>query len=215
MSKMTKGKFISIEGVEGAGKSTVVDYVKKYLIEANINVVCTREPGGTALAEEMRKLILHPSIDEKIEAETELLLMFAGRAQHIKNIILPALNAGKWLVCDRYIDASYAYQGGGRNIDKNAIVMLDKWIVNSIYPDLTLLLDIDPQQGFERTQKRGGAKDRIEQEKLDFFARVRDAYLQRAKQDSQRIKIIDASLSLQAVQQQIQNVLNIFIRDKK
>lgn len=209
---MTKGKFISIEGIEGAGKSTVMQFIRDSLQNANIDVVWTREPGGTVLAEDIRKLVLHSSTPEFVEPETELLMMFAGRAQHLKNIILPALTAGKWVVSDRFIDASYAYQGGGRNIDENFIRFLDEKIVGSAYPDLTLLLDISPDQGFARTEMRGNKKDRIEEENINFFARVRDAYLSRAKQDSKRIKIIDASKSIAEVEDQVGQALQHFIK---
>jgi dTMP kinase len=212
---MTSGKFISIEGTEGAGKSTALQFIKQFLTKANIDVVWTREPGGTELAEEIRRLILHPASSEEVEPETELLLMFAARAQHMKKTILPALKEGKWVATDRFIDASYAYQGGGRGMDLNYITMLDKWIVEQTYPDRTLLLDIPPQQGFERAEKRGTDKDRIEQEKMDFFVRVREAYLERARQCPQRIKIIDASVPLYAVESQIRDVLDAFIRESK
>lgn len=209
---MTKGKFISIEGIEGAGKSTALQFIKDYLTNENIDVVWTREPGGTELAEEIRRLVLHPMSYEEVAPETELLLMFAARSQHMKRIILPALESGKWVASDRFIDASYAYQGGGRHLDSNYINMLDKWIVGSAYPDLTLLLDITPDKGFERAEKRGTEKDRIEEEKLDFFVHVRDAYLARAKQDPQRIKLIDASVPLYAVENQIRETLDAFIK---
>lgn len=208
---MNKGRLISIEGVEGAGKSTVLSFIKSILIAADINVVWTREPGGTELAEEIRQLLLHPGNAELIEPETELLLMFAARKQHMKNVIIPALALGQWVVTDRFIDASYAYQGGGRGIASQYITMLDQWIVGSTYPDLTLLLDLTPEQGFARTEQRNVAKDRIEQEKIDFFNRVREAYLERAQTDPKRIKMIDASQSLLNVEQQIHAVLNDFI----
>ncbi len=211
---MTRGKLISIEGTEGAGKSTALQFIKQHLIKAKIDVIWTREPGGTELAEEIRRLVLHPMSFEDIEPETELLLMFAARSQHVKKNILPALREGKWVATDRYIDASYAYQGGGRGIDMQYIAMLDKWIVGSHYPDLTLLLDIDPAVGFERAEKRGTEKDRIEQEKMDFFIRVRDVYLQRAKQYPKRIKIIDASVPIYAVESQILDALDTFIGKK-
>jgi len=204
---MVMGKLISIEGIEGAGKSTALQFIKQYLTNANIDVVWTREPGGTDFAEKIRTLILHPGDVEKVEPETELLMMFAGRHQHLKMKILPALHAGKWVVTDRFIDASYAYQGGGREIATTYINMLDQWIVGSTYPDLTLLMDISPDEGIKRTEERGTEKDRIEQEKLDFFIRVREAYLQRAKQYPERIKIIDASQSLHDVENQIRNEL--------
>ena len=209
---MKQSQFITIEGTEGAGKSTALQYIKEYLQKANIEVVWTREPGGTALAEELRRLVLHPLTYEIVADETELLLMFAARAQHIKQVILPSLHEGKWVVSDRYIDASYAYQAGGRKMDATRIKWLEEWIVGSCYPNLTLLLDIAPQQGFERAEKRGTKKDRIEEEKIEFFIRVREAYLQRAQQDPDRIKVIDASVPLYAVQSQISEALNQFIQ---
>ena len=150
-----------------------------------------------------------------MRAETELLLMFASRAQHIGQCILPALKVGKWVVSDRYIDASYAYQGGGRGISMRSIQKLDKLVVGKHYPDLTLLLDVPADLGLNRTEKRTGSKDRIEQEKIDFFVRVRKVYLERAEQDPARIKVIDASQPLSAVQIQIRNVLNAFLAGGK
>lgn len=209
---MALGKFITIEGTEGAGKSTALQFIKEYLLKANIDVVWTREPGGTEFAEEIRRLILHPMSDEIVEPETELLLMFAGRAQHMKINILPALQSGKWVASDRFIDASYAYQGGGRGIEMHYIEMLDQWIVGNHYPQLTILLDIDPDIGFERAEKRGTDKDRIEQEKMEFFYRVRHAYLQRAKANPDRIKVVDANVPLYGVENQIRDILDQFMK---
>lgn len=205
---MPPAKFISIEGIEGAGKSTVIQFVKSFLQNNGIDVYLTREPGGTPLAETLRNLLLHPETNEVIEPTTELLLMFAGREQHIKQRILPHLQAGQWVVSDRFIDASYAYQGGGRQMDTRLIAYLDKYIVGHTYPNLTLLLDISPERGFERAERRAGGKDRIEQEQLDFFHRVREVYLQRAQQDPARIKIIDASLTVAEVEKQVAVALN-------
>ena len=209
---MTRGKFISIEGTEGAGKSTALDYIANYLAESGLKIVLTREPGGTALSEEIRQLLLH-SQDETIQPITELLLMFASRAQHLNHCIAPALNQGSWVVSDRYIDASYAYQGGGRGIPVEDILLLDKLVVGEGYPDLTLLLDLPAELGMLRTEKRGVKKDRIEQEKIDFFERVRQVYLKRAKENSDRIKIIDASQPLLDVQKQIHHALDHFMRN--
>ncbi len=208
---MKEGKFITIEGTEGAGKSTALQFIQDYLIQANKQVVLTREPGGTEIAEEIRKILLHSSPQEKMQPETELLLMFAGRAQHIQTCIIPALSAGKWVVSDRYIDASYAYQGGGRGMDWQQIKTLDQLVVKNSHPDLTLLLDIPAELGCARAEKRGAPKDRIEQEKIDFFVRVRNAYLERAKHDPKRIKVIDASRELSAVQVQMRRVLDEFL----
>lgn len=205
---MTRGKFITIEGTEGAGKSTALHFIQEYLEHAHREVVITREPGGTEIAEEIRKVLLHPARLETMQPETELLLMFAGRAQHISQCILPALNEGKWVISDRYVDASYAYQGGGRGMDIQQIKTLDTLVVGDLYPDLTLLLDIPADQGMKRTENRGSQKDRIEQEKMSFFERVRDVYLERARQDPKRIKVIDASQSVEHVQAQIKKVLD-------
>jgi dTMP kinase len=208
---MTRGKFITIEGTEGAGKSTAINYIRSLLADLPGGVIFTREPGGTGIAEEIRKVLLYPASTEKMNPETELLLMFAGRAQHLNHCILPALQAGKWVVSDRFVDASYAYQGGGRGMPMQAIQALDKMIVGNHYPDLTLLLDVSAEQGFARTERRTSPRDRIEQEKLDFFVRVRQAYLERAKQDPTRIKVIDASKSLASVQAHIRDSLSVFL----
>lgn len=207
---MTNGKFITIEGTEGAGKSTALQFIKKHLHAKHIPTVWTREPGGTEIAEEIRNLVLHPKTSEVMAPETEILLMFAARAQHLQKLILPALEENKWVVCDRFIDATYAYQGGGRLIGMDWIATLDSLVVSNAYPDLTLLLDIEPDIGFERTRRRP-QRDRIEQEKMDFFVRVRDMYLERANQYPHRIKIIDASLSISMVEEQIASVLDDFI----
>lgn len=208
---MPDGKFITIEGIEGAGKSTAVQFIKNTLQQNKIEVISTREPGGSLLAEQIRALLLYPKESERMEAETELLLMFAARIQHIKNCIIPALTAGKWIVCDRYVDASYAYQGGGRKIEHRYIQLLDQWLIKGMYPDLTFLLDIDPEQGMERASQRGKNKDRIEQEKIDFFIQVRDVYLSRAREFPERIKRIDSSQSQGKVESQIRDILDTFI----
>lgn len=202
-----KGIFLSIEGIEGVGKSTAVKYIQHYLETINQEFILTREPGGTPVAEKIRHILLSVDHNEKIAPETEALLMFASRAQHIQEVIIPALNAGKWVVSDRYVDASYAYQGGGRQIDFSHIMMLEKWIVGNVKPYITILLDAPPAIGLERAKHRG-PQDRIEQEKIDFFERVRAAYLQRAKNESSRFRIIDATQSLDQVQAQIKAILN-------
>ncbi len=208
---MTRGKFITLEGTEGAGKSTALKFVCEFLQNAGCEVVTTREPGGTEIAEEIRKVLLHTTTNERMQPATELLLMFAGRAQHIAALIEPALAAGKWVVSDRYVDASYAYQGAGRGIDAQRIAEVDKIVVGKNYPDLTLLLDIPAEKGFARAVKRNAERDRIEQEKIDFFERVRNEYLARAKADPARIKVIDASLMLEQVQNQIKSCLQEFM----
>lgn len=210
---MTTGKFISIEGGEGAGKSTALRFINEYLSQANIDAVWTREPGGTPIAEQIRQVLLQKSASEPMSPQTELLLMFAGRAQNLQHCIVPALNAGKWVISDRFVDASYAYQGGGRGLTEHEIASLDQWVVGQWYPDLTLLLDIPPAIGLERAANRGMEKDRIEEEQIDFFSRVRQTYLDRAARDARRIKIIDASQPLAAVEQQLREALDQFIRE--
>jgi dTMP kinase len=208
-----RGRFISIEGTEGAGKSTALGFIKSRLDLASIECIYTREPGGTPIAEQIRTLLLTPNPNDVMSPAAELLLMFAARAQHIHTCIQPTLHQGKWVVCDRYIDASYAYQGGGRGIDLSYIEQLDHHVVGSLYPDLTLLFDVPAELGLKRAAQRGADKDRIEQEHLDFFNRVRDIYLRRAKADSKRIKVIDAAQSIAHVEAQLIQILNQFLEE--
>lgn len=207
MPRQFGGAFLTIEGIEGVGKSTAVKFVQNYLQEKQINPIVTREPGGTFIAEEIRKALLTPNPDEIMQPETELLLMFASRIQHIQQVILPALMSGQWVLCDRFVDASYAYQGGGRGIDLSYIAMLDKWLVKNLRPDITILLDAPPEVGLFRAKHRG-PHDRIEQEKMDFFERVRATYLELSRQDKQRFRVIDATQSLSLVQAELQRVLH-------
>lgn len=202
-----KGIFLSIEGIEGVGKSTAVKYIQEYLTQAKQEFVMTREPGGTPIAEKIRTILLSVDHSEIMAPETEALLMFASRAQHIQQIILPALNEGKWVVSDRFVDASYAYQGGGRKIDVSHIQMLENWIVGNVKPVVTILLDAPPSIGLARAKHRG-PQDRIEKEKMDFFDRVREGYLQRARLDSARFRIINATQSLDEVQMQLKTILD-------
>jgi dTMP kinase len=202
------GKFISIEGSEGAGKSTALTFIRDYFSYFPGEVLYTREPGGTTVAEEIRDVLLKQR-NETIESSTELLLMFAARAQHLARVIIPALTHGKWVISDRFVDASYAYQGNGRGVKQEIIAYLEQYIVN-VYPDLTLLLDIPVEIGLARALERGGAQDRIEVEQMDFFVRVRDGYLARAAADPERIKVIDASVSVKAVNEQIRFHLDAF-----
>ncbi|EKD73559.1 MAG: hypothetical protein ACD_45C00273G0002 [uncultured bacterium] len=208
---MMPGKLITLEGIEGAGKSTARQFVTEYLTEKGIEVVSTREPGGTAISEAIRNVLLSHIENEVMTAETELLLMFASRAQHVRYRIVPWLEAGKWVISDRYIDASYAYQGGGRGMDLHLIHLLDQAVVGSVYPALTFLLDIAPAMGMARASSRGLGKDRIEQEKLSFFERVRSAYLLRAAADPARWAVIDASKTVNQVQYDIQCHLDRFL----
>lgn len=198
---MKKGRFISIEGVEGVGKSTALSFISSYLKNAHIDFVMTREPGGTIVAEAIRQLLLHHE-EEKILPETEVLLLFAGRAQHITHVIQPALNSGKWVVADRFVDASFAYQGGGRQVAIAHLNYLSNWIVKDCKPDLTLLLDAPVEIGLSRLQHRG-EKDRIEKENIQFFERVRHVYLERAKAEPNRFVVIHADRSIAEVEFQI------------
>jgi dTMP kinase len=204
-----RGKFITIEGTEGVGKSTNIEYIQRYLHAQGIDLLTTREPGGTPLAEQIRDVLLQ-NRDEKMDEATELLLVFAARSQHLQSVILPALNAGQWVLCDRFTDATYAYQGGGRGLDIGLIEMLEQRIQGDVRPDLTLLLDIDVQQGLSRAGQRGEL-DRFENEQVAFFEKVRTAYLQRAKENADRYAIVDAGQSLDAVQQQIKQRLASFL----
>lgn len=200
-----QGKFITIDGIEGAGKSTQIDFICAYLNAKKINVVLTREPGGTEIGEKIRKLLLSHTTG-KIHFDTELMLIFAARNEHTQNKIKPALARGDWVLSDRFTDASYAYQGGGRGLDTARIAQLEDWVLQDFAPEMTLLLDVSVELGMRRVKSRG-KKDRIEQENLDFFNRVRETYIARSKQYPQRIKLIDASQSAEHTSNQIQAIL--------
>lgn len=196
------GKFITLEGGEGVGKTTNVPFIKDYLLGKNIPVVVTREPGGTMMAEKIRDLLLH-SNDEVVSSHAEILLMFAARAQHLKNVIKPALAQGTWVLCDRFTDATYAYQGGGRGMSLEIISWLENFVQEDLRPDLTLLLDVPIETGMARAKSRGGQFDRFESEQLHFFSQVRNAYLQQAQKYPGRIKVIMADQPLDIVQKEI------------
>jgi len=204
-----RGRFITLEGGEGAGKSTNLDYIQRRLEAADVLVQVTREPGGTPLGETMREVLLNPE-HAAMSSDAELLLMFAARAQHLHQVILPALEKGSWVLCDRFTDATYAYQGGGRGIDAGRIRVLEDWLQQGFQPDMTLLLDLPIELGMKRAGKRG-ALDRFEQEQKVFFQEVREAYLDRARQDPERFRIIDAGQELAAVQQQLDQVIDELI----
>jgi dTMP kinase len=203
------GLFITLEGIEGVGKSTCLKYIKKYLEKKNIPHVITREPGGTPLAEEMRSLLLH-RYEEAIHPDTELLLLFAGRAQHLYQVIFPALKEGKWVISDRFTDASYAYQSGGRGIAEKKIALLENLVQENFRPNLVLLLDAPVKRALLRTSRRK-QPDRIEREKEKFFHNVRRVYLERAHAQPRRYRIINASRPLSVVKRRIMQILDDWI----
>ncbi|MGB0405857.1 MAG: dTMP kinase [Pseudomonadales bacterium] len=207
---MRPGRFITLEGGEGAGKSTQLQTVAACLTAAGIPFLTTREPGGTSRAEAIRGLLLSPGEREPMASETELLLMFAARAQHVKQRIEPALAAGTWVLCDRFTDATRAYQGGGRGLDLSQIDALAAWVHGDCWPDLTLLLDVPAAQGLARAEKRS-AKDRIEQEALAFFERVRAHYLAQAAAEPERFRVIDAAPAEAAVTAQVTAAVEAFL----
>ncbi len=202
---MTSGKFITLEGGEGVGKSTNIQFVKEYLKAQNIPVVLTREPGGTPVAEAIRELLLEKH-SEPFSVQSELLLMFAARAQHLSQVIQPNLKKGTWVLCDRFTDATYAYQGGGRKLDNNTIAWLENLVQGDFRPDLTLLLDTPIEIGLSRAKARN-TLDRFESEQVVFFEAVRSVYLARARQFPERIKIIKADQPLANVQKDIVEIL--------
>jgi len=207
--KKSTGMFITLEGSEGVGKTSNLEYIKNLLDRAQIDYIVTREPGGTPMGEALRNMLL--SDDYKgMSDDTELLLMFAARAEHVAQVIRPALARGAWVLCDRFTDATYAYQGGGRQLDMARIAALEHWVLGELRPDLTLLLDAPVDVGRERAGKRS-APDRFEQERDGFFNRVRNTYLDRARAEPDRIKVIDASLDLASVQRQIDELLQPYL----
>lgn len=205
----THPRFVSLEGGEGAGKTTVLNALRDALVRDGREVVSTREPGGTPLAERIRELLLNPD-GERIAAETELLLMFASRAQHVRETVLPALARGAWVISDRFTDSSYAYQGGGRGLELAFIAELERRVVG-IRPGLTLLLDLGVSQGRERTLGRDLYPDRIERERDDFFERVRAGFLARARAEPARVRVIDASQPASVVAGDAVAILRMFI----
>ena len=200
---MSRGKFITFEGIDGAGKSSHIDSVVELLRGRGLAVVPTREPGGTPLGEKLRDLLLN----EPMQLETEALLMFAARCEHLRTVIEPALMRGEWVICDRFSDATYAYQGGGRGLDKAKFEALERWVHGHLQPDLTLLFDLPPQIAEERIAAQGRALDRFEQERADFHLRVRAAYLERASAAPQRIRIIDANQALNIIKKQVEETI--------
>ncbi|WP_257281429.1 dTMP kinase [Endozoicomonas sp. ISHI1] len=207
MANAPSGFFLTIEGGEGAGKTTAVDFIKSWMTSHRLAFIETREPGGTQVAEHLRSLLLGHH-GEPLSDMTELLMMFAARSQNIFHNVLPGLEAGKIVLCDRFTDATYAYQGGGRGLNTQPVEALENLVQGSLRPDMTVLLDVDPETGMARAKGRGGRLDRIEQEKMDFFIRVRNAYLERAKLFPEQFEVIDAGQPLENVQRQLLEVLS-------
>jgi len=204
------GKFITVEGIEGVGKTTNMEYLQQLITAAGKELVVTREPGGTPLGEAIRGLLLDPEY-QGMDPDCELQLMFAARAEHLDKVIRPAIGAGQWVLCDRFTDATYAYQGGGRGLDAEKIAALEQLVQGDFRPDLTLLLDVPVAVGLERAGKRS-SPDRFEQEKVEFFERVRQAYLDMADTHTDRYRVIDASQPLGNVQQQLDAVMKTILQ---
>lgn len=209
MNKKSVGKFITVEGTEGVGKSTNMDFIQNLLTDTGISLITTREPGGTDLGEQLREVLLDNK-QKHICDDTELLLMFAARAQHLNEVIKPALERGQWVLCDRFTDATYAYQGGGRGIATDRIAQLEQWVQGDLRPDLTILLDLPVSVGLKRAGKRS-TPDRFEQEKQVFFEKVRNMYIERAHMAPERYRIIDAEPELAHVQASIKAVFEQWI----
>lgn len=202
MSNKIKGRFITLEGVDGAGKSTHLAWLADRLRQRGLDVVITREPGGTPLGESLREILLN----RRMHIETEALLMFASRQEHLAEVILPALEQGKWVVSDRFTDASFAYQGGGRGMPEARLQALEEWVQQGVQPDLTLLFDVPVETARERLS-RNATLDRFEQEQQEFFQRVRQAYLRRAAQFPERMRVIDAARPLADIQAELERLL--------
>lgn len=199
------GRFVTVDGGEGAGKTTQMGFMREYLERRGCRVVVTREPGGTSLGEEIRGLLLgHRDGGMTLAAET--LLMFSARAEHLERVIRPALAAGYWVLCDRFTDATYAYQGGGRGLPLERIAVLEEWVQGTLRPDLTLLLDLPVATGLARAGRRSMA-DRFEREDVDFFERVRAIYLERAAREPDRCRVVDASQSVEVVRAEVETML--------
>jgi len=201
VSKIT-GKFITLEGIDGAGKSTHLEWLRETLEQRGHEVVVTREPGGTPLGETLRGLLLN----HHMHLETEALLMFASRREHLAEVIVPALQQGKWVISDRFTDASFAYQGGGRGIDEGRLRILEEWVQQGLQPDITLLFDV-PLEVARQRLSANAALDRFEQEQQDFFQRVREAYLRRAAQFPARIRVIDSARPLQVIRAELETLI--------
>lgn len=206
MATVTRGKFITLEGVDGAGKSTHLAWIAERLRAQGRDVVVTREPGGTPLGERLRELLL----SEPMHIETETMLMFAARREHLARVIVPALEAGRWVLSDRFTDATYAYQGGGRGLSMARIAALERWVHGELQPDLTLYFDLSVEVARQRLAASVSTPDRFEREANGFFQRVRSTYLERAAANPQRIRVIDAAESVDNVKKSLENIFLIY-----
>jgi dTMP kinase len=202
MQKPKPGRFITLEGVDGAGKSTHLEFLAERIRDRGVELVVTREPGGTPLGEKLRQLLLH----DKMQPDTELLLMYAARAEHVATLIRPALARGAWVLSDRFHDASFAYQCGGRGIEEKRLLLLEDWTLGGFRPDLTLLFDVAPAVAATR-RARVRAADRFEQEQAAFFTRVREAYLARARAEPERIRVVDSGLDIDLIRADLDWIL--------
>ena len=211
MTQTTTGRFITVEGSEGVGKSTNLEFIAEFLSSRGLQVLQTREPGGTEIAERIREVLLQSAVGSMTD-RCELLLMFAARDDHLAQVIRPALARGEWVLCDRFIDATYAYQGGGRGMNPAEIGILENLVLDGMLPDLTILLDTTPEIAAQRRTQRG-VEDRFEAEQAEFFARVRTHYAQRAKLAPERIHYVDASGDLADVQDRLESLLNNYINN--
>ena len=198
-----RGKFITFEGIDGAGKSSHVEWLAERLRQKGMTVHVTREPGGTELGEKLRELLLNMSMD----LETETLLMFAARREHLARLIEPALASGDWVICDRFSDATYAYQGGGRGLERHKLQQLEQWVHGRLQPDLTLLFDLPLDVARERIALASRVLDRFEQERADFHERVRQAYLERWHASPGRIRVIDAQGSIETIRKSLEEIV--------
>lgn len=205
-----RGRFITLEGIEGAGKSSQMEPLRQVLVERGIPVVTTREPGGSPVAEQIRGVLLDKA-NAGMGATAELLLVFAARAEHLEKLIVPALSQGTWVLCDRFTDATYAYQGGGRGVDGARIGLLERLVQGELRPDLTLVFDLPPDLGLSRARVRG-ASDRFESERLAFFEAARAVYLERARTSPGRYRVLDATQSLESVRAQATRILADFVK---
>lgn len=199
-----RGKFITLEGIDGAGKSTHLTWLADLLRERGIAVTVTREPGGTQAGEQLRQLLLHR--EQRLQPETETLLMFAARREHLDKVIVPTLGAGGWVLCDRFTDATFAYQGGGSGVSWEKIEALESWVQGALQPDITILFDVAPEIGRGRSS-RIKDPDRFEREQGAFYQRVREAYLRRAREHPERIHLVDANVGISEVQKRLEKVI--------